>query len=333
MSEQAKKHMLRFNIFGSHSIKDQNGHTIHLHFLLEDYHTHRREEEQGEYIQRQMNNLKETSDEDIMYNIQRQDAMSGPQPIEVNPSEEVGANDLCMGDVPNLVQEEEVCTKNGTSEESGPLLTVTPSDGRMVKIYFPTNEGYGFGNYDDQSEKWYHGEHQHMEIKDAFTWSDIQDDEPEETPRTEPMGLSEYEDAQKPRTPEVAKAFIAGELDTHGFLASAQAHDEMWSNHEYSEQFAAVILTRYINSCKEDGCVDTNEQIGDLSPKHDKPQPFTKQEKEVMNLLVQAHNKFTALVETHPSETSEWLISFHRLQVIIGERVLRRDYPDTFTSI
>lgn len=64
-----------------------------------------------------------------------------------------------------------------------------------------------------------------------------------------------------------------------------------------------------------------------------KKEPFTKQEKEISDLIIKAHNKFIKLKENHPSELNEWLISIHRLQDLLGARVLRRDYPNTFYSI
>jgi len=62
-------------------------------------------------------------------------------------------------------------------------------------------------------------------------------------------------------------------------------------------------------------------------------QPFTKEEQEVMDLLVNAHNKFMALNRTHPSEIQDWVIPFHSLQGIIINRVVRRDYPQCFNRI
>ena len=59
-------------------------------------------------------------------------------------------------------------------------------------------------------------------------------------------------------------------------------------------------------------------------------EPFTKEEKEVMNLLVRAHEKFNNLERNHPMEMQEWVLSFHKLQDLLGWRVLRRDYPKSF---
>lgn len=64
-----------------------------------------------------------------------------------------------------------------------------------------------------------------------------------------------------------------------------------------------------------------------------KKEPFTKQEKEISNLIVKAHNKFLKLEKTHPSDLNEWIIALHGLQSLLMARVLRRDYPDTFYSM
>ena len=61
--------------------------------------------------------------------------------------------------------------------------------------------------------------------------------------------------------------------------------------------------------------------------------PLTKEESDVMDLLVEAHNKFIKLEKTHGMETSEWVNNFHKLQDILIARVVRRDYPDYFSSI
>jgi hypothetical protein len=60
--------------------------------------------------------------------------------------------------------------------------------------------------------------------------------------------------------------------------------------------------------------------------------PFTKEEKEVMDLLVKAHNKFAKIEQTHPSDMNEWVDGIHRCQSILQGRVVRRDYPDIFHS-
>jgi hypothetical protein len=60
--------------------------------------------------------------------------------------------------------------------------------------------------------------------------------------------------------------------------------------------------------------------------------PFTEDEKIIMDLLVEAHNKFVELDRTHAMEITEWVSSFHKLQDLLGARVLRRDYPETFRT-
>jgi hypothetical protein len=62
-------------------------------------------------------------------------------------------------------------------------------------------------------------------------------------------------------------------------------------------------------------------------------EPFTKAEGEIMSLIVEAHNKFSALERTHPMEITEWVDAIHRLQDLLGSRVLRRDYPKTFPTL
>lgn len=54
-------------------------------------------------------------------------------------------------------------------------------------------------------------------------------------------------------------------------------------------------------------------------------EPFTKEEAEIMDLLVRAHNKFTELNKTHEMETTEWVGALHKLQDLLGARVLRRN--------
>jgi len=57
-----------------------------------------------------------------------------------------------------------------------------------------------------------------------------------------------------------------------------------------------------------------------------------KPEQHILNKLVDAHNAFTKLDVTHDSELKEWVISLHRLQHILMARIVRRDYPNTFTN-
>lgn len=60
--------------------------------------------------------------------------------------------------------------------------------------------------------------------------------------------------------------------------------------------------------------------------------PFTKEEKEINDLIIEAHNKYLKLEPTHPSDIGEWVTSIHGLQNTLNGRVLRRDYPKTFYS-
>jgi len=61
--------------------------------------------------------------------------------------------------------------------------------------------------------------------------------------------------------------------------------------------------------------------------------PFTDKEQKIMDLLVEAHNNFIELERTHLIEMTEWVSNFHKLQDLLGARVLRRDYPKTFSLI
>ncbi|WP_107039954.1 hypothetical protein [Brumimicrobium mesophilum] len=61
-------------------------------------------------------------------------------------------------------------------------------------------------------------------------------------------------------------------------------------------------------------------------------EPYTDEEKQVMDALVKAHNLFINLERTHSSEIGEWVTSFHQLQHIVNARILRRDYPETFKT-
>lgn len=60
---------------------------------------------------------------------------------------------------------------------------------------------------------------------------------------------------------------------------------------------------------------------------------FTKEENEVMDLLVKAHNKFVKLKRTHPNEMQDWVIPFHSCQGILMNRIVRRDYPNIFRNL
>lgn len=58
--------------------------------------------------------------------------------------------------------------------------------------------------------------------------------------------------------------------------------------------------------------------------------PFTEQEQEIMNLLVEAHNKFVEMEQMHPDDMREWVDGIHKCQNVLKGRVVTRDYPDVF---
>jgi hypothetical protein len=61
--------------------------------------------------------------------------------------------------------------------------------------------------------------------------------------------------------------------------------------------------------------------------------PFTEQEEEIMNLLVEAHNKFVEMKQMHPDDLREWVDGIHKCQNVLKGRVVTRDYPDIFYNI
>jgi hypothetical protein len=62
-------------------------------------------------------------------------------------------------------------------------------------------------------------------------------------------------------------------------------------------------------------------------------QPFSDQEQLVMDNIIKAHEEFMKLPRVFGSELQEWTEGVHKLQDILGLRVLRRDYPGVFSSI
>lgn len=58
--------------------------------------------------------------------------------------------------------------------------------------------------------------------------------------------------------------------------------------------------------------------------------PFTKQEEEIANLLVEAHNKFVRMEQMHPDDIREWVDGIHICQNVLKGRVVTRDYPEVF---
>jgi len=60
--------------------------------------------------------------------------------------------------------------------------------------------------------------------------------------------------------------------------------------------------------------------------------PFTQEEQNIMDSLLKAHSEFTKLEQSHPSELQDWIYSFHQLQGLLIQRVVRRYYPNIFYS-
>lgn len=63
-----------------------------------------------------------------------------------------------------------------------------------------------------------------------------------------------------------------------------------------------------------------------------KQKPFTQEEEEIMDRLVSAWNIFTDLEITHKDEFDDFAQAIKDAQQILMNRVLRRDYPESFPS-
>jgi len=59
--------------------------------------------------------------------------------------------------------------------------------------------------------------------------------------------------------------------------------------------------------------------------------PFTKEEQEIMDLLVLAHNKLINL-DNHGGDMADWVHHLHGCQNVLITRIVRRDYPDVFNQ-
>jgi hypothetical protein len=59
---------------------------------------------------------------------------------------------------------------------------------------------------------------------------------------------------------------------------------------------------------------------------------FIEKEKEIMDKIVEIHNFYIELEQQHPSDLSEWVESIHNLQKLMGMRILRREFPETFPT-
>ena len=58
--------------------------------------------------------------------------------------------------------------------------------------------------------------------------------------------------------------------------------------------------------------------------------PFTEQEEQVMNSLLEAHDIFVKMKQMNPGDISEWVDGIHKCQNVLMGRVVTRDYPDVF---
>lgn len=59
---------------------------------------------------------------------------------------------------------------------------------------------------------------------------------------------------------------------------------------------------------------------------------LTEEEKEIVNLLALAFNKFVVLGEKHPADDSEFCTAIHDAQKTVAMRVARRCNPDVWTQ-
>ena len=64
-----------------------------------------------------------------------------------------------------------------------------------------------------------------------------------------------------------------------------------------------------------------------------RPDGLTDEEGLVMDCLVSAATAFDALELQHPQEEEEFYASLHRLQDLLGVRVLRRLYPGVWVTL
>lgn len=64
-----------------------------------------------------------------------------------------------------------------------------------------------------------------------------------------------------------------------------------------------------------------------------RPDGLTEAEGEVMDCLVAAADAFDALELQHPQEEEEFYAALHRLQDLLGVRVLRRLYPVAWVTL
>lgn len=57
---------------------------------------------------------------------------------------------------------------------------------------------------------------------------------------------------------------------------------------------------------------------------------MTEEEREVMNALILAWNKFLELEKTHPSHNKDFGDGIHKCQDVLIHKIVQRDYPEDF---
>lgn len=57
---------------------------------------------------------------------------------------------------------------------------------------------------------------------------------------------------------------------------------------------------------------------------------ITDDEREILDLLAEAHNKFVSLADKHPSAMQEWTFYIHGLESLIEHRICKRVAKDIF---
>ena len=60
--------------------------------------------------------------------------------------------------------------------------------------------------------------------------------------------------------------------------------------------------------------------------------PYQGVEEKIMNNLASAWNLLLTLEPTHPSHKQDFCDGIHKAQSVIMNRVLQRDYPETFPT-
>lgn len=59
---------------------------------------------------------------------------------------------------------------------------------------------------------------------------------------------------------------------------------------------------------------------------------FSISEESAMKHLVSAYEEFSKLEQTNPNDIKDFVFHINALQRILGQRVLRKDYPNTFPT-